>query len=64
MGKSPIPPRALRTGAAASYVGCDRRTLLKLAKSGQVPYIRLTQRLLLFEVSDLDDLLSRNKIGG
>ena len=57
-----FPPVAMRTGAAARYVGLSRRALFKLAASGAVAVIRISPRCLLFKRTDLDAFLARRRV--
>lgn len=56
--------RALKTGAAAEYVGLSRRGLTDLAHQGRIPYSKVGARTHLFDIADLDRFLDECKIGG
>ena len=56
-----IKPRALKAGDAASYLGISRRGLWDLSNQGKIPVIKLSTRVYLYDISDLDKLLDSCK---
>lgn len=56
-------PGYLRKRGAADYWGVSVRTLSNLMRAGKVPYFRLTGRLVLFKISDMDAGLARFRVG-
>ena len=59
-----IKPRALKAGNAAQYVGCSRRALHDLSKQGRIPFSKVSSRLILYDIADLDAFLDSCKVGG
>lgn len=49
----------LRKRAAAEYMGISVRTLTDLMRRGVVPYRKLTRKLCLFRIEELDRALDR-----
>lgn len=56
--------RYLKPKAAAEHLGISSRTLRDLAKEGRLPVHRVSARLLLFDIKDLDAFLASCRIGG
>jgi len=52
----------LRAREAAHYMSVSRRTLSNLMASGKLPYSRLSGRLLLFKVVDLERAVEGFKV--
>ena len=62
-GSVPIVGRGfLRATAAAQYLSVSRRTLSNLMASGKVPFSRLSGRLVLFKVADLERAVEGFKV--
>ena len=49
----------LRTAQALEYLPISRRTLERMKRRGQIPYIRATARLCLFRKTDIDRALEK-----
>lgn len=51
-----------RTGEAANYIGISRRSFCDLYKRGEIPFYRLSPRMILFDKQDLDSFLDDHRI--
>lgn len=60
----PKPLRCLKAKAASSYLGISVRTLHDLTATGRIPFHRVSSRLHLFDISDLENFLKSCRIGG
>ena len=56
--------RTLKPKDTSIYLGISTRCLHDLASSGRLPYHRISQRLHLFDIADLDAFLASCKVGG
>ena len=60
---APATPRKyLRRHEAAKHVGCSVRLIDLLKHNGDLPFHRLSRRLIVFKVDDLDSLMERRRI--
>lgn len=57
-------PRFMRRGPAAKFLGVGVRTLDGLVRAGIIPVSRLSARLVLFDVRDLERAVAERKQGG
>ncbi|WP_201368407.1 helix-turn-helix transcriptional regulator [Mycobacterium intracellulare] len=55
------PGRLLSTDEAAAYLGVSRRTVFNLRKIGKLKAIVITDRIVRFDKSELDDLIRQSK---
>jgi excisionase family DNA binding protein len=55
---SPPSPALLTLNAAGVYLSCSRRTVERLVGRGELPAVRLSERLTLVYVHDLDALIA------
>ena len=61
---TPNGRRCLKAKAAAAYLGISTRTLHDLTADGRVPYHKLSARLHLYDIKDLDAFLASCRVGG
>jgi excisionase family DNA binding protein len=59
--KPGLPVRSLKIGDAAEYMGVSRRFLYDLGISGQIPRVKLSEKLICFDVDDLDRYIDERK---
>jgi len=52
----------LRRHEAAQYIACSVRQLDELKHNGEIPYIYLGRRLIVFKIKDLDDFMERHRV--
>ena len=64
INKQQTKPRALKAGNAAEYIGVSRRYLHDLTKQGRIPFSKVSSRLILYDIADLDAFLDSCKVGG
>ncbi|WP_168433509.1 helix-turn-helix domain-containing protein [Pontiella sulfatireligans] len=57
-----MPPRALKAGEAATYLGISRRYLHDLCADGRIPYSKIGRRCHVFEIEELNRFLEEHKI--
>lgn len=62
--KSTRLQRCLKPKAAAQYLGISTRTLHDLAADGRIPFHKVSARLHLFDIKDLDAFLEKCRIRG
>lgn len=54
--------RYLRRHAAAEYLGCSVRQVDAFKHNGDLPFVRLGRRLIVFRVEDLDRVMTDRRI--
>ncbi len=58
-----VPTRRMRRPAAAAYLGVSQGFLEKAAVTGGgPPYLRLSARLVVYDVTDLDDWMAARRV--
>jgi hypothetical protein len=63
MSNLPAPARRLRRREAASYIGVSEGFLEKAAVRGDgPPYVRVSARLVVYEVADLDAWMAARRV--
>ena len=63
MNNSSTPRRRMRRPAAADYIGSSQGFLEKAAVTGDgPPYIRLSARLVVYDVADLDEWMAARRV--
>jgi predicted DNA-binding transcriptional regulator AlpA len=63
MNSSAIAMRRIRRPAAAAYMGVSRGFLEKAAVTGDgPPYLRLSARLVVYDIADLDDWMAARRV--
>ncbi len=61
-GRKAISPGYLRKEEAALYLNISIRTLTDWMKQKIVPYVKVSHRVCLFKITDLDESMDRYKI--
>jgi excisionase family DNA binding protein len=57
-----LPKTYMRRNEAAEYLGCSHRDIDKMKHDGDVPFCRLSGRLIVFKRADLDALMERRRV--
>ena len=60
--KCKIGPGYLRVKGAAKYLSVSERTMNNLMRRRAVPFRQLSRRIILFSISDLDQILMRYRV--
>lgn len=61
--KSSITPRAMKLEPSAEYVGMSPRKLAQLTHEGEIPVIKVSARMHLYDIADLNAFLDSRKVG-
>lgn len=58
-----VEVRRLRYAEAAKYLGLPKGTLASLVCRKQIPHVRISKRLVLFETDALDAWIAERRVG-
>ena len=58
----PQDRRYLRREAAAEYLSCSVRYLDQLKANGEIPFIRMASKIVVYDIEDLDQYMARLKV--
>ena len=54
-----VKPGYMKAGPMAEYLSISRRHLHDLTARGRIPYVRLSQKCLLYKISDIEALMEK-----
>ena len=54
--------RLYTTGQAAEYMGISKWTVRDMVRSGKLPTIDITERTILIDIGDMDELIEAAKV--
>ena len=52
----------LKTSMASEYMGVSRQILSRLAINGKIPHYKMSTRLFLFDIADLDAYMDARRV--